>query len=288
MNNFVIHTDSGCDISQELLNQWDVSCTDMTFVFDGESTQYACRDMTVKAFYDRMRQGAVAKTAAVNIDTFEKAFEPILLEGKDILYLGFSSGLSTTCNSAQIAAQQLMQDYPNRKIITMDTLAASAGQGILVYLAVQKQREGATIEETAGYIENMVLNLCHWFTVDDLEYLKRGGRVSPAVALVGSLLSIKPVLHVDDEGHLIKVSTARGRKKAIAALADQYSATATDPASGTVFISHADCEEEAQILVQMLKERHGVEVMLLTDIGPIIGAHAGPGTIALFFVGSHR
>ena len=134
MNNFVIHTDSGCDISQELLNQWDVSCTDMTFVFDGESTQYACRDMTVKAFYDRMRQGAVAKTAAVNIDTFEKAFEPILLEGKDILYLGFSSGLSTTCNSAQIAAQQLMQDYPNRKIITMDTLAASAGQGILVYV----------------------------------------------------------------------------------------------------------------------------------------------------------
>lgn len=288
MQNYAIHTDSGCDICPELLEQWGVSCTDLTLTFVGESKEYACPDISVTEFYDRMRQGGVAKTAAANIDTFEKAFEPYLQLGQDVLYLGFSSGLSTTYNSAHIAAQQLMEKYPKSKVLTVDTLAASAGQGLLLYLAVQKRNNGAAIEEVAGYIENLVLNLSHWFTVDDLEYLKRGGRVSPTIAFVGSLLGIKPVLHVDNEGHLIKVSTARGRKKAIEALADKYSELASKPSDGVVFISHADCIQDAQNLAQMLNARFGVTVELITDIGPIIGAHAGPGTLALFFVGSKR
>lgn len=289
MQNYVIHTDSGCDICPELLAQWEVSCTNLTLTFEGENKEYACRpDISVKEFYDRMRQGGVAKTAAANIDTFEKAFEPYLQQGQDILYLGFSSGLSTTYNSAHIAAQQLQEKYPTRKILTIDTLAASAGQGLLLYLAVQKKNEDVSIEENAGYIESLILSLSHWFTVDDLEYLKRGGRVSPTVAFVGSLLGIKPVLHVDNEGHLIKVSTARGRKKAIEALANKYSELAVTPADGVVFISHADCIQDAQTLAQMLNDRFGVTVELITDIGPIIGAHAGPGTLALFFAAKER
>lgn len=288
MQNYVIHTDSGCDICPELLAQWGVSCTDLTLTFEGENKEYACPEISVKDFYDKMRQGGIAKTAAANIDTFEKAFEPYLQQGQDVLYLGFSSGLSTTYNSACIAAQQLMQKYPKSKILTVDTLAASAGQGLLLYLAVQKKNEGVSIEENAGYIENLILNLSHWFTVDDLEYLKRGGRVSPTVAFVGSLLGIKPVLHVDNEGHLIKVATARGRKKAIEALVDKYGELATAPSDGVVFISHADCIQDAQTLAQMLNARFGVTVELITDVGPIIGAHSGPGTLALFFVGQER
>lgn len=288
MQNYVIHTDSGCDICPELLQQWGVSCTDLTLTFEGEDKEYTCPEINGAEFYDKMRNGGVAKTAAANIDTFEKAFEPYLQQGQDILYLGFSSGLSATYNSAHIAAQQLLEKYPERKIITVDTLAASAGQGLLLYLAVKKKNDNATIVETAEYIENLVPNLSHWFTVDDLEYLKRGGRVSPTVAFVGSLLGIKPVLHVDNEGHLIKVSTARGRKKAIEALADMYSALTPTPADGVVFISHADCIQDAQTLAQMLNGRFGVTVELITDIGPIIGAHAGPGTLALFFVAKER
>lgn len=288
MHNFVIHTDAGCDIRPELLNEWGVTCTNLTLTFEGENKEYSCTDIGVTEFYDRMRQGGVAKTAAANIDTFVNAFESILQQGNDILYLGFSSGLSTTYNSARIAAQQLLEQYPQRKILTVDTLAASAGQGLLVYLAVQKRNGGASVEETAGYIENLIQNLSHWFTVDDLEYLKRGGRVSPTVAFVGSLLGIKPVLHVDDEGHLVKVSTARGRKSAIAALADKYGELAIEPADGVVYISHADCAKDAEILAQMLNARFGVTVELITDIGSIIGAHSGPGTLALFFVGQKR
>lgn len=205
-----------------------------------------------------------------------------------LLYLGFSSGLSTTYNSARIAAQQLGQKYPERKLLAVDTLAASAGQGLLVYLAAQKKAQGASVTETAAYIEGLIPKLAHWFTVDDLEYLKRGGRVSPTVAFVGGLLGIKPVLHVDDEGHLIKVSTARGRKRSLEALANKYGGLALTPGEGAVFISHGDCLPDAQALAEILKARFGVTVELIADIGPIIGAHSGPGTLALFFVAKQR
>ena len=288
MNEYVIFTDSCCDIPEEILKQWGVSSADMTFSFDGEDREYTNADITNKAFYDRMRQGAHARTAAINADAFMRAFVPILEEGKDILYVAFSSGLSTTVNSAHMAVNELADQHPERKILVVDTLAASAGGGLMVYMAVAKKNDGASLEECAAHIESLTSQHCIWFTVDDLEYLKRGGRVSPLVAFAGGVLGIKPILQMDDEGHLVKVSTARGRKKAIEALADKYSELSYEEKLTPVFISHADAEEDAKRLADLLMQRHGVEVTLITQIGPVIGSHAGPGAIALFFIGKHR
>lgn len=288
MSEYIIFTDSCCDVAPELLEQWGVPYASMTFTFDGEDKAYINTDITNKEFYDRMRQGACAKTAAINADTFANAFKPILAAGKDILYIAFSSGLSTTVNSAHMAAEDLKESYPDRKIVIVDTLAASAGGGLMVYMAMAKKREGASIEENAAYIESLIPQHCIWFTVDDLEYLKRGGRVSPLVAFAGSVLGIKPILQMDSEGHLIKVGTARGRKKAIETLANKYAELSYEERNTPIFVSHGDCEEDAKELVALLKERCGAEVTLLTEIGPVIGSHSGPGTIALFFIGKHR
>ena len=288
MSEYVIFTDSCCDVSPELLAKWGVPYANMTFSFDGEDKEYIGTDISNHDFYDRMRQGAHARTAAINADTFARAFTPLLEEGKDVLYVAFSSGLSTTVNSAHMAAAELKESYPNRKIIIVDTLAASAGGGLMVYMAVAKKNEGATIEENAAYIESLVPQHCIWFTVDDLEYLKRGGRVSPLVAFAGGVLGIKPVLQMDEEGHLVKVSTARGRKKAIEALAEKYAELSYEEKNTPIFISHAEAENDAKQLADILMQRHGAEVTLITEIGPVIGSHAGPGTIALFFIGKHR
>ena len=288
MNEYVIFTDSCCDVSPELLAKWGVPYANMTFSFDGEDKEYIGTDISNHDFYDRMRQGAHARTAAINADTFARAFTPVLEESTDILYVAFSSGLSTTVNSAHMAAAELQEQYPDRKIIIVDTLAASAGGGLMVYLAVAKKNEGATIEENAAYIESLVPQHCIWFTVDDLEYLKRGGRVSPLVAFAGGVLGIKPILQMDGEGHLVKVSTARGRKKAIEALAEKYAELSYEEKNTPIFISHAEAENDAKQLADILMQRHGAEVTLITEIGPVIGSHAGLGTIALFFIGKHR
>ena len=288
MSNFVIHTDSGCDISPEMLAQWGVPFASLTFRFNGEDKEYANGDMSTDVFYQKMRDGGIAKTAAVNTETFKASFEKTLKEGKDVLYLGFSSGLSTTYNSARIAAAELCESYPDRKVITVDTLCASAGGGLIVRLALDKMEEGATIEETAEYANSLVQKICHWFTVDDLVYLKRGGRVSPTVAFVGNMLGIKPVLHVDNEGHLTNVAKVRGRKTAIQTLADKYGALADQLDSDKVYISHGDCLEDAEALAKILKDRYGATVSIITYVGAVIGAHSGPGTLALFFVGKER
>ena len=288
MEDYVIFTDSCCDVSPELLAKWGVPYANMTFSFDGEDKEYIGTDISNHDFYDRMRQGAHARTAAINADTFARAFTPILEEGKDILYVAFSSGLSTTVNSAHMAADDLKESYPDRKIVIVDTLAASAGGGLMVYMAIAKKNQGATIEENAAYMESLVPQHCIWFTVDDLEYLKRGGRVSPLEAFAGGVLGIKPILQMDEEGHLVKVSTARGRKKAIEALAEKYAELSYEEKNTPIFISHAEAENDAKQLADILKQRHGAEVTLITEIGPVIGSHAGPGTIALFFIGKHR
>ncbi len=288
MSNYVIFTDSACDLGPELLSEWGVRYRALTFYFNGDDREYTNDDMPVAEFYERMRQGGVAKTSAVNADVFTEAFEELLREGKDILYLGFSGGLSTTCNCGRIAAEELAEKYPERKIIVVDTLCASAGQGLLVRLVVDKKAAGATIEEAAQYAEDTKLGVAHWFTVDDLEYLKRGGRVSPTVAFVGNTLGIKPIMHVDNEGHLVKVDKARGRRKSLMTMADMYTESALTPEAGYVFISHADCEEDARFVAEQIKERHGVEVQVITDVGPVIGAHSGPGTFALFFLAKNR
>lgn len=288
MKEYVIYTDSACDIDPKLLSEWGVGVIPLTFRFSDEDKEYTSYDMESRAFYDRMRSGGVAKTAAINSESFAKEFEKVLAEKKDVLYLSFSSGLSTTFNSSRIASEQLAEKYTENKVYIFDTLAASAGQGLLVKLVVDKKNEGADVEQALEYAKSVVMNICHWFTVDDLVYLKRGGRISSAAAFFGTVIGIKPVLHVDNDGHLINVQKVRGRKSAIAALADQYGETALDKENGTVFISHADCESEARSLAEILSNRYGASVTLLTDISPVIGAHSGPGTIALFFVGSKR
>ncbi len=288
MSNYLIFTDSACDIKPELLDEWGVACRCLTFRFDDSEKEYTDRDMSTAEFYEKMRKGGVAKTAAVNVETFVEAFEEALKNGDDVLYLGFSSGLSTTYNSARLAAEQLAEKYPERMIITVDTLAASAGFGMLVYLAVEKKKEGASIEETAEYVRSLILRQCHWFSVDDLVYLKRGGRVSPAAAFFGNALGIKPVMHVDNEGHLIPVTKVRGRRNALLEIANRYAELAEDPSKGPVFISHGDCMRDVMALEEILNEKHGIKFDIITDVGPVIGAHSGPGTIALFFLGKER
>lgn len=288
MNDYVIYTDSACDISPDLLQEWGVHCVSLTFHFEGSDIEYANGDMPEKEFYNKMREGKIAKTSAINTEIFNGAFEEVLKQGKDLLYIGFSSGLSATYNSGKIAAKELGKKYPERKVLTVDSLAASAGFGLLIYLTLEQKNKGASIEEAAAYAESMKKKICHWFTVDDLVYLKRGGRISPAVALVGTMLGIKPVLHVDDEGHLISKAKVRGRKAAINALAAKYEELADDKDNGTIFISHGDCREEVEILEDILKEKYGRSVKVVTYVGPVIGAHAGPGVIALFFVGKER
>lgn len=288
MNNYVIFTDSSCDLSQEMLESRGVYFASLSFRFNDSDKEYSNNEMPIKEFYDKMRNGGIAKTSAANSETFVMEFEKLLKEGNDILYIGFSSGLSTTYNSARLAAEQLKSEYPDRKIITVDTLAASAGIALLLDMVIEKKNSGATIEEAAKYAEDMKLKICHWFTVDDLVYLKRGGRVSATAALVGNMLGIKPVLHVDNEGHLINVLKVRGRRVSVTTLADKYGELCDDEGNKIVYISHADCLDEAEALSKIIKEKFGAETKLITNVGTVIGAHSGPGTIALFFVGKER
>ncbi len=287
MTDYIIYTDSACDIDVPSLKEWEVKHISLSLTFEDEGKVLLNDEVEPVAFYNRMREGAVAKTAAVNTESFKRAFEEDLKAGKDILYIGFSTGLSTTCNSAAIAAKQLAEVYPNNRVVCVDTLAASAGQGMLVYLAVQKRNEGMSLDEVAQYLEDNKLNLCHWFTVDDLVYLKRGGRVSAAAAFVGGVLGIKPVMHVDNDGHLVPVFKARGRKASLKGLVDKFGETVIDK-NGPIFICHGDCDADVETLKEMLKEQHGAEVDKVVYTGPVIGAHSGPGTIALFFLGTNR
>ena len=287
MNDYQVFTDSACDIPYSLLEQWRVACLDMTYHFDGEGIDYTNRDMTIRDFYQSMRDGRVAKTSAVNMEVFRSRFEAVLREGKDILYIAFASVLSNSCQVAGLVAKELMEQYPGRRIVCIDSRCASAGLGLLVYLSVRKRDSGADLEELAEYVGKTLPKLCHWFTVDDLVYLKRGGRVSAVGAFAGTLLQIKPVLHVDDDGRLVNMRKIRGRKQAVANMAEQYLATAADP-KGVYFISNGDCPEDAELLERLIFERAGRRAELICDIGPVIGAHSGPGTLALFFLGSPR
>ncbi len=288
MSDYVIFADSSCDILPDILEEWGVPFVSLSVKFDDEDKSFQNFDRPFPVFYQKMRQGGVARTSAANMESFKVAFEPYLQQGKDILYIGFSSGLSTTVNSGAMAANELMEQYPDRKIVTVDTFGASAGYGLLLYLTVEKKRAGASLEEAAKFVEDTRFHLDHWFTVDDLVYLKRGGRVSAAAAFAAGLLNIKPVLHMDDPGHLINMFKVRGRRASIKALADKYGELAIDPAGGTVFISHGDCIDDAKLLEKMLADRFGAKVKLITFVGPVIGSHSGPGTLALFFVGKKR
>ena len=288
MNKYLLFTDSGCDIAPDLLAEWGVKLIPLSFHLAGTQPETESPALSMEAFYQEMRSGSVFQTAAANSETFRSAFSPYLAEGYDVLYLCFSSGLSSTVNAANLAAKELTEEYPEQNIIVLDTLAASAGQGLLVYFAAQKAKAGASLQEVADDVLALRPRLCHWFTVDDLVYLKRGGRVSSTAAFVGGVLDIKPVLHVDDEGHLINMLKVRGRKKSISALLQKYEETAEDKENGVYFISHGDCLADAQALEAAIRTKYGNSAQLITYIGPVIGSHSGPGTLALFFLGNHR
>lgn len=290
MSDFVILTDSSADLSADMAQELNVQILPLSFILDGTTYHNYPdnREMEPHAFYELLRQGKVASTAAANVAEYTEILEPILQSGKDILILAFSSGLSTTYNSSMIAVSDLQEKYPERKLYTVDTLSASLGQGLLVYLAAKERQKGRSIEEVRDWVEAHKLNLCHQFTVDDLHFLKRGGRISATTAVVGSMLQIKPVLHVDNEGHLINIAKARGRHASLKALVDKMEQTAIDPASQYVFISHGDCPEDAQLVADMVRERMGVQDIYINYVGPVIGAHSGPGTLALFYVGKER
>ena len=290
MRDFVIMTDSCCDMTAQMAEDLELKVLPLSLLM-GEDTYRNWldgREIGFHDFYERIRAGATATTSAISVGDFEEAMRPILEAGKDILYLGFSSGLSTTYQSAAIAADGLREEFPDAKIYTVDSLAASLGQGLFVYLCVQQKRAGKTIDQVRDYAEEIKLKVCHWFTVDDLTHLKRGGRISAATALFGTMLAIKPVMHVDDEGHLIPVSKARGRKASLLALVDQMEQTAIDPKNQTVFISHGDCEADAAFVAGEVRRRFGTEDIHINYVGPVIGNHSGPGTLALFFLGEHR
>ena len=284
---YQIITDTCCDFPSQMYQELDLGVTSLSVSFRGQDV-FAYEEPWLKAFFDGLRAGEKTTTSAANPEQWADIMEPILAQGKDVLALAFSSGLSTTYQSAVIAAEDLREKYPQRKILVVDTLAASLGQGLLVYYACKKRDEGLSLEELAAWCEEYKFKLCHWFTVDDLMYLKRGGRVSAATALVGTMLQIKPVLHVDDEGHLINVAKARGRKASIEALAKKLGETGIPGANDTVFICHGDCHEDAKLLEDLVKEKYGVKDVLTYYVGAVIGSHSGPGTLALFFLGDKR
>ena len=288
--NYVIVTDSSCDLPAELAQELELAVLPLTLTLGGK--EYANyldgREIGFSEFYGRIRQGEVAVTAAANLEGYLSIMEPILQAGKDILLLVFSSGLSSTYQVSLLAAEELSQKYPQRKILPVDTLCASMGQGLLVYLAARQRGEGKSLQEVRDWVEKEKYRLCHWFTVDDLMYLKRGGRLNAATALVGTALGIKPVLHIDNEGHLINMGKARGRRASLTALVDKMAELAVEPQGQVAFISHGDCLEDAKAVEQMLKQRLGVKKVIISYVGPVIGAHTGPGVVALFFLGKER
>lgn len=282
-----IITDSCCDLPEEQYAELGLVMIPLTLTFRGkESTDLS--EAFMKEMYAGLRAGETSSTSAVNPQGWAGVMEPVLAAGEDVLVLAFSSGLSTTYQSAVIAAEELREKYPERTIYVVDTLSASRGQGLLVWHAVQRKNQGMSLEKLHTWCEENKLHLCHWFTVDDLMYLKRGGRISAATALLGTMLQIKPVLHMDDEGHLVNVSKARGRKASIDALVKKMQETAIPGANDTVFICHGDCIEDAEYLEAQVKEKCGAKDVKIYYTGAVIGSHSGPGTLSLFFLGEHR
>lgn len=290
MKEYVITTENTCDMPYEYYEKNRVEMMYLPCTMDGEVYNKE-HDITPEEFYARMKAGSMPTTSQVNAEDAKKSWMPYLEAGKDILHLGFSSGLSGTCNSCRLAAEELMEEHPEYKIIVVDSLCASMGEGLLLEQALRLKRKGKTIEEVAAWLEENKLHLCHVFTVDDLMHLHRGGRVSKMSAVLGTLVSIKPMLHVDNEGHLILLSKARGRKKALQGLVDMMEERAGSyrEKNDTIYISHSACEEDAKYVGELVKKRFPcVKNVEINSIGSTIGAHTGLGTVALFFMGDHR
>ena len=290
MRDYVIMTDSCCDLTDQMARDLELEVLPLTMHMDGQDypNDLAGTAISNQEFYKRIRAGKLATTSAVNVGQFQDAMRRVLESGRDIVCVCFSSALSTTYQSAVIAAEDLRAEFPEAEIHVVDSLSASLGQGLLLYLAVEQKRKGLTAAELAKWVEDNRLTVCHWFTVDDLNFLKRGGRVSATTALLGTMLSIKPIMHTSDEGKLVPVSKARGRKAAIAGLLDKIETLGIHPERQTMFICHADCEEDAKAVAQTIKDRFGTPTVHINYIGPVIGSHTGPNTMGIFFVGTQR
>ena len=290
MRDYVLLTDSCCDLSVEMAAELGVEILPLSLEMGGKSYRNYPdgRDIGFQEFYTRLRAGELATTSAVNVGEFEDKMRALLQTGRDILCLSFSSALSTTYQSACIAAQDMKEEFPDANIYVVDSLSASLGQGLLLYLTVQKKREGLSAQELVQWVEDNKLHIDHWFTVDDLNYLKMGGRLSAGAAFFGSMLSIKPVMHTSDEGKLVPVSKVRGRKASLKALIDKIAELGIEPSEQVMFICHADCEVEARAVAEEMKARYGVKEVYINYIGPVIGSHTGPNTMGIFFVGTKR
>ena len=289
MRYYTIVTDSSCDLPAPLLEKMGIRVVPLAVNLDGKTyfNYPDGRAIGFEEYYAQLRSGKQATTSAVNMSMFRTVMEAELIAGHDVLYLGFSSGLSGTFNAGAMAARELQEEYPEFELIAVDTLCACMGQGLLVYLAALEKAGGKSMHEVRDFVEAQKLHICHWYTVDDLQHLKRGGRIGGATARLGTMLNIKPVMNMDNEGKLAAVSKARGRAAALRALVDKMGEQAIEPEKQTVFIAHADCYDDAHKVAEMIHERFGSK-SLINYIGPVIGAHAGPGTVALFFVGKER
>lgn len=290
MDKFCIVTESTADLTPELIDRFKITVIPMRFSFgDKEYYNYPDnRELSSEDFYQKLKEGHVSTTTAINMSQFEEAFLPILERGEDILYLGFSSGLSSTYGTAVVVSEQLKEQYPSRKIVVIDTLAASMGEGLLVCLAAIQKQNGASLTEVVDWVHAHILKLCHWFTVDDLMYLYRGGRVNALAAHVGTAFGIKPILHVDNEGHLIPAAKVRGRKQSIEALADKIGELGTDVSEQIIFIGHAEAADAAQTLAEMINSRFSPKEIQIASIGPVVGSHTGPGLVSVYFMGTSR
>lgn len=289
MRPYVIMTDTTADLPESYIKEHQLEILSLNYMLEG--VVYDRKNpLDVEEFYARMRSGSMPTTSQVNPEQAGEAFASCMEAGNDVLYIAFSSGLSGTYNSACIAAAELEEEgrYPDRRVVVVDSLSASLGEGLLVHKAVKLKEEGKTLDEVADWVEKNKRNLCHNFTVDDLFHLHRGGRVSKATAILGTMINIKPVLHVDDEGHLVAVDKVRGRKKSLTMLVDRMEKQAEGFENPEVFISHGDCPEDALFVERLVRERFGTENFIINHVGPTIGAHSGPGTVALFFMGNPR
>lgn len=290
MSNYVVTTDTSADLPEQYYREHQMTVMPLSCILDGETYARGAKELSTAEFYAKMREGKMPTTSQVNPEQAKQIFEPLIKEGKDILHIAFSSGLSGTCGSARIAAEDLMEEYPERKIIVIDSLCASLGQGLLVHKTLEKQKEGLMLEELAAWCEEMKMHIIHSFTVDDLFHLYRGGRVSKAAAVIGTMIQLKPVLHVNNEGKLIPLSKVRSRKKSLQALVAAMETRQGSFAdkNDIVFISHGDCEEDAEYVKTLVEEKLGIHKFIISPVGNVIGAHSGPGTLALFFLGDNR
>ena len=289
MSDYVITTDNTTDLPNEYVKKNGLGMMSLTYMIDGESYNQK-HELPYKEFYAKMRAGSMPTTSQVNPEEAKEEFLVFLKYSKKIIHIAFSSGLSGSYNSARIAAEELMEENPDCEIVVIDSLCDSLGEGLLVHHAIQRQKAGMGYEELVKWLEEHKLNIVHNFTVDDLFHLYRGGRVSKAAAVLGTMINLKPILHVDDEGHLTPLAKVRGRKKSLTALVDSMEKQIGDweKENDVIFISHGDCEEEAQFVAELIKERFGFEAFLINPVGPTIGTHSGPGTMALFYLGEYR